>query len=109
MASTGPAVQVGYQGQWADPITGQVAMGARMYQPAAGRLINQDTFTGGEGGAAVSDDLHAYADDNPVTLTDVSGHAPSSKSGSGGGISMGQVAAAGEHAAAAQAKAAAAA
>src|SRR5260370_2548669 len=87
LASAGPAVQVGYQGQWTDPITGQVSMGARFYRPPAGGFINQDTDTGEEGGPAVTDNLHAYAHDNPVTLTDVSGHSPSRTSGSSGGIS----------------------
>jgi RHS repeat-associated protein len=74
LASSGPAPQVGYQGQWTDPGTGQVNMGARMYEPSTSGFINQDTYTGGEGGTAVTDNLHAYADDNPVTLTDPSGH-----------------------------------
>ena len=69
--------------------------------------MNQDSYTGGEGGPAVTDDLHAYADDNPVTLTDVSGHAPSKSSGSGG-ISMGQVTAAYARSAGAERRAAAA-
>jgi large repetitive protein len=109
LASNGPAVQVGYQGQWADPLTEQVSMGSRFYRPAQGGFINQDSYTGAEGGAAVSDDLYAYADDNPVTLTDVSGHAPSSASGSSGGISMGEVSSAYARAAGAERRAAAAA
>jgi hypothetical protein len=39
LASSGPAVQVGYQGQWTDPGTGQVDMGARFYKPSAGGFI----------------------------------------------------------------------
>jgi RHS repeat-associated protein len=108
LASSGSAIQVGYQGQWTDPVTGQVSMGARMYRPPVSGFINQDTYTGGEGGPAVTDNLHAYANDNPVTLIDVSGHSPSRTSGSGGGITAGQVAAAYERAAAAGARATAA-
>ncbi len=110
LASTGPAIQVGYQGQWTDPVTQQVNMGARMYSAGANsagpRFIDKDTSTAGAGGASVTDDAYAYVDDNPVTLTDVSGHAPSSKAGSGGGISEGQVSAAYARAAAAGRKAA---
>jgi Pretoxin HINT domain len=36
LASSGPPVQVGYQGQWTDPGTGQTDMGARMYRPGTG-------------------------------------------------------------------------
>ena len=93
LASAGPAVQVGYQGQWTDPGTGQVEMGARFYQPSAGGFINQDTYAGGEGGPAVTDNLHAYADDNPMSVMDPSGHAPSKSSGSGGGVTAGEIAA----------------
>ncbi|HWM99541.1 MAG TPA: RHS repeat-associated core domain-containing protein, partial [Streptosporangiaceae bacterium] len=109
LASTGPAIQVGYQGQWTDPITQQVSMGSRFYRPPLGGFINRDTYTGGQGGPAVTDDLHAYADDNPMSVTDPSGHAPSSSSGSGGGVTAGEIAAAAARAAAAHAKASAAA
>ena len=34
----GPSIQVGYQGQWTDPVTQQVNMGARFYRPATGRI-----------------------------------------------------------------------
>ena len=77
IAATGPSIQLGYQGQWTDPGTGQVDMGARLYKPAAGGFINQDTYTGGQAGPAVGGNLHAYADDNPVSVTDPTGHSPS--------------------------------
>jgi RHS repeat-associated protein len=84
LATSGSAVQVGYQGQWTDPVSGQVNMGSRFYQPQTGGFTSKDTYTGAEGGAAaVSDDLYAYGDDNPVTVTDPSGHSPSGGSGWG--------------------------
>jgi RHS repeat-associated protein len=102
-ASTGTAVQIGYQGQWTDPQSGQVNMGSRFYQPGTGSFTSVDTYTGAQGGkAAVSDDLYAYGDDNPVTVTDPTGHAPSTGSG-GGDITAGQVAAAAARAAQARA------
>src|SRR5260370_35401178 len=72
LASAGPAVQVGYQGQGTDPITGQVSMGARFYRPPAGGFINQDTDPREEGGPAGPHNLHASAPDNPATLTALS-------------------------------------
>src|ERR1700677_2977528 len=106
LATAGPAIQVGYQGQWTDPVTEQVNMGARMYSAGSGgtgpRFISQDTDPA-KGGVAVTGG-YAYADDNPMTLTDLTGHSPS-RSGKGGAVSAGEVAAAGARAAAAEAKA----
>src|SRR5260370_19123188 len=42
LASAGPAIQVGYQGQWTDPGTGQGDMGARFYKPAPAGFHNPD-------------------------------------------------------------------
>jgi RHS repeat-associated protein len=105
-ATAGPAVQLGYQGQWTDPITQQVSMGARFYRPQTGGFSNQDTANSGAGGPAVTDNLHAYADDNPMTLTDLSGHAPASGDGGDDTVTAGQVQAAAARAAAAKRKAA---
>ena len=108
-ASTGTTVQIGYQGQWTDPQSGQVNMGSRFYQPGTGSFTGVDTYTGAQGGKdAASDNLYAYGDDNPVTVTDPTGHAPSSGSGYGD-ITAGQVASAAARAAEARAAAAAAA
>jgi hypothetical protein len=34
-----------------------------MYRQTVGGFLNQDTYTGGEGGPAVTDDPHAHAGD----------------------------------------------
>jgi RHS repeat-associated protein len=107
LGTSGPTVQVGYQGQWTDPATGQVNMGSRFYQPSTGSFTGKDTAPA-SGGAAVTDDAYAYGDDNPVTVTDPTGHAPSGSSGAGY-ISPGDVAAAWARAGEARARAAAAA
>ena len=78
LASTGPAIQVGYQGQWTDPITQQVSMGSRFYRPPVGGFTNADTAPTAGGNS------HAYVGDNPMSLTDPTGHSPSS-GGSGNG------------------------
>ena len=110
LASTGSPVQVGYQGQWTDPVSQQVNMGSRMYRTTDGDgapgFVNKDTGPSGSG-VAVTDDAYAYADDNPVSVTDPAGHSPSGGGGSSG-PSAGAVASATGRAAAAGAKAAAA-
>ena len=84
IAATGPAVEIGYQGQWTDPLTGQVNMGSRFYSPSKGSFLNKDTAP--SGGSA-----YAYADDNPVSLTDPSGHSPSGDSSGAGQITQAEV------------------
>jgi RHS repeat-associated protein len=104
LASSGPGIQVGYQGQWTDPGTGQVSMGARFYKPGQGSFIDQDTYIAPQGGPAVVGNLHAYAHDNPMTITDVSGHSPSASAATGN-VSASQVTAAATRAAEARGKA----
>jgi RHS repeat-associated protein len=107
LGTSGPAVQVGYQGQWTDPATGQVNMGSRFYKPSTGSFSNKDTAPA-SGGGAVTDNDYAYADDNPVTVTDPTGHSPSGGYGAGD-ITAGDVAAAWARAGEAKAQAEAAA
>ena len=82
VASAGPALELGYQGQWTDPGTGQVNMGSRFYKPSTGGFINADTAppTGGN--------LHSYAGDNPVTVTDPTGHDPSGSGSDSGSTTV---------------------
>jgi RHS repeat-associated protein len=83
IAATGPAVQIGYQGQWTDPLTGQVNMGSRFYNPAHGNFNNHDTTPAGN--------PYAYAGDNPVTVTDLTGHSPDGTGTGAGTITQAQV------------------
>lgn len=83
IAAVGPAVQIGYQGQWTDPLTGQVNMGSRFYSPARGSFFNHDTSPAGN--------AYAYAGDNPVTATDLTGHSPDGDSSGHGQITQAQV------------------
>ncbi len=83
IAHTGPTVELGYQGQWTDPATGQVDMGARFYKPSTGGFINADTTPAGN--------PYAYADDNPVSVTDPTGHSPSGGGSGNGTVTLAQV------------------
>jgi RHS repeat-associated protein len=91
IATSGPSVGLGYQGQLTDPATGQTEMGSRLYNPSTGGFINADTAS------AAGGNPYAYADDNPMSLTDPSGNSPS-----GGGTGNGTVTLAKVQAAAAQ-------
>jgi RHS repeat-associated protein len=108
LATAGPAIQVGYQGQWTDPATQQVDMGSRFYRPGTGSFDNTDTDAGGQGGTAVTDNLYAYADDNPVSVADPTGHSPSSSQDGTGTVTEADVQAAAARAASARQRAAAA-
>jgi RHS repeat-associated protein len=67
----------GFTGQRTDAATGLDYYGARYYDPQAGQFAGADTVSPGL-------NLYAYADGNPVTLTDPSGHAAGPPGGGGG-------------------------
>lgn len=85
-ATTGTMPALGYQAGYTDPATGMVNMGARWYSPAAAAFTSADTLTTttgpGEGTPATAGDPAAgggptpygYADNNPLTTTDPTGH-----------------------------------
>ncbi|WP_344941944.1 RHS repeat-associated core domain-containing protein, partial [Sphaerisporangium flaviroseum] len=72
---TGARHDLGYQGELTDPATGKVNMHARWYQPGTGTFTSRDTWTL----TAVSSirlNRYGYADANPLTQSDPTGHAP---------------------------------
>ena len=73
LASTGADTSVGYQGQWTDPATHRVAMQARVYDPGMGAFTSRDSWTNPPVPSAALN-RHAYANANPVTYADPSGH-----------------------------------
>jgi RHS repeat-associated protein len=74
-ASTlGQVPGLGYQGDYTDPVTGLVEMGARWYNPATGTFVSSDTLNGSPVPSTVDGNPYAYADGNPLTNTDPSGH-----------------------------------
>ena len=68
------AGRLGYQSQYTDPVSGQVDMGARWYDPARDGFDNADTA----GVDPVPDEAaanpFAYAGDNPLNGIDPTGH-----------------------------------
>lgn len=68
------AEDIGFQGDYTDPATGLVDMGARWYNPATGGFVSSDTLNGTPVPSTVDGNPYAYADGNPLTETDPTGH-----------------------------------
>ncbi|HSZ39530.1 MAG TPA: RHS repeat-associated core domain-containing protein [Trebonia sp.] len=68
------AENIGYQGDYTDPTTGLVYMNARWYNPANGSFVSSDTLNGTPIPSTVDGNPYAYADSNPLTDTDPTGH-----------------------------------
>lgn len=82
----GPSTALGYTGEqtFAD---GTVYLRARSYLPSQGRFLQRDSFAG-FGGNGQSQNRYAYAEGNPVSRTDPSGHSPSDELGMGQDFSL---------------------
>ena len=65
---------LGYQSQFTSPATGQVDMGARWYNSATGTFGNKDTVSNKPVPDSASASPFGYAADNPLDLTDPTGH-----------------------------------
>jgi RHS repeat-associated protein len=68
------AGSLGYQSQYTSPTTGQVDMGARWYNPATGSFGDKDTTANKPVPDSASASPFGYAADNPLDLTDPTGH-----------------------------------
>ncbi len=66
---------VGFQGDYTDPDTGQVWMGARWYTPTSAQFSSRDTY-GGTPGDPLTLDRYAYGLANPLVYWDPDGHRP---------------------------------
>jgi RHS repeat-associated protein len=73
-AHSGTMPSLGYQGQYTDPGTGQVDMSARWYSPGTASFTSNDTLTGSPLPSTADGNPYAYANGNPLTTTDPSGH-----------------------------------
>ena len=71
--STGTQPSIGYQGDYTDPTTGLVNMGARWYRPTTGSFVSRDSY-GGRLDSPVSLNRYTYGSTNPVTMLDPTGH-----------------------------------
>jgi RHS repeat-associated protein len=69
--------RAGYQSQWTDPTTGDIHAQARNYSPSTARFTTRDTWTLPTTNAA-NINRYTYAQANPITGTDPSGHIPCS-------------------------------
>jgi len=72
-ATSGTQPNTGYQGGWTDPSTNQVYADSRWYSPATGGFTSADTQSNSPN-PAVEGNQYAYADDDPLDRSDVSGH-----------------------------------
>jgi RHS repeat-associated protein len=73
-ASANLAGNLGYQSGWTDHATGRVNMAARWYNPTTGQFDNRDSVGVSPLPNPMAANRYAYADDNPLTNTDPTGH-----------------------------------
>jgi RHS repeat-associated protein len=73
-ATSGTMPSLGYQGQYTDPSTGDTDMSARWYSPSTGTFTSNDILAGSPMPAAINPSPYGYADGNPLTNTDLTGH-----------------------------------
>ncbi|GAA5178696.1 polymorphic toxin-type HINT domain-containing protein [Rugosimonospora acidiphila] len=76
IATDGSDGNLGYQGEWTDPDTDQVNMGARWYDPSSGTFDSRDDvdYTSGD---SILANRYTYAAGDPMDETDPDGHWPS--------------------------------
>ena len=71
-----------YCGEYYDKETEEIYLRARYYQPAVGRFLTRDTYTG-ESDEPESLHLYTYCENDGVNYFDPSGHKPAKKIGEG--------------------------
>jgi len=64
---------LGYQSGWTDPVTSNVNMGSRWYNPATGQFISRDSANNSPIPNSAAANTFAYGDDNPLTAYDPTG------------------------------------
>ncbi|MCG5442616.1 DUF6531 domain-containing protein [Micromonospora sp. NIE79] len=73
--STGSTGRLGFQGDWTDPATGQVDMGARWYQPGTGTFTSRDSLDYTTGDSILAN-RYTYGAGAPLDFDDPDGHLP---------------------------------
>ena len=79
ISSTGALAEINpfrYRGYYYDGETGLYYLQSRYYDPETGRFINADGIIAGAGGSVKGYNLFAYCVNNPVNMSDNSGHWP---------------------------------
>jgi RHS repeat-associated protein len=69
-----PQGLLGYQSAWSDPASGKDLMGARWYAPAEGHFTSADTVQVSPDPDPAAGNPFAYASDEPLNVTDPTGH-----------------------------------
>ncbi|MGW0432215.1 polymorphic toxin-type HINT domain-containing protein [Micromonospora sp. NPDC003197] len=75
-ATEGDTGDLGFQGDWTDPTTGQVDMGARWYEPGTGAFLSRDTVNYSVGDSILAN-RYTYAAGDPLAHIDPDGYWPS--------------------------------
>jgi RHS repeat-associated protein len=76
IAKSGAQSNVGFQGDWTDPDTDQVNMGARWYDPSAGNFTSRDSVNYSKGDSILAN-RYTYGAGDPMANNDPTGHWPS--------------------------------
>jgi RHS repeat-associated protein len=74
LATIGMVGSLGYQSEWTDAATGRVNMLARWYNPDTGQFDTRDSASNNPVPDSVNANRFAYANANPLTNTDPTGH-----------------------------------
>ena len=76
LQSTGTKHNVGFQGDYTDPTTGEVDMGSRWYTPGTGAFISRDTAQYSSGPSILAN-KYTYGAGDPMDYNDPDGNWPS--------------------------------
>jgi len=79
LAKDGDTGNLGFQGDWTDPDTNKVDMGARWYEPGTGAFDSRDSVNYSTGDSILAN-RYTYGAGAPLDYTDPDGHWPSWKS-----------------------------
>lgn len=69
----GTGLKVGFQGDWTDPESGEVNMGARWYNPSSGSFISRDSISL-PSSPSIAMNRYTYGAGAPMNYTDPDGH-----------------------------------
>ncbi|GAA2603429.1 LamG-like jellyroll fold domain-containing protein [Actinomadura fulvescens] len=85
-ATSGNRSSIGYQGDWTDPTTSQVNMGARWYTPTTGTFNSRDDWDLSPTPNSINANRYTYANASPLDRVDPSGHASCPGGGGSGAV-----------------------